>query len=100
MNRRHGFASQMNDIWRYRELLRELFLTWLVLRHTGSVLGFLWTLVNPLLMIATYWFVFSQVFRVGIPNFPLLLIPGYLAWNFTFGSIQAGSESIIQSKYL
>jgi ABC-type polysaccharide/polyol phosphate export permease len=100
MKARAGVVDQITDIWRYRELLRELFTTWLILRHTGSVLGFLWTLLNPLLMIATYWFVFSQIFRFGVPNFPMLLIPGYLAWNFTFGSVQAGGESIIQSKHL
>ncbi len=92
--------DQWHDIWKYRELLRELFFTWLILRHAGSVLGFLWTLVNPLLLIATYWVVFSSILHIGVENFPLLLIPGYLAWNFTFSAIQGASESIIESKYL
>ena len=95
-----ALRNQIVDIWRYRELLHELFRTWLLLRHTGSILGFLWTLLNPLLLITTYWVVFSLVLKVGVENFPLLLIPGYLAWNFTFGSVQSGSESIIQNKYL
>lgn len=95
-----SLALQFARVWRYRELLLELFRTWFRLRHAGSVLGVFWTLLNPILMIGTYWFVFSVVFRVGIPEFPLLLIPGYLAWNFTFGSWQAAGESLLQSKYL
>lgn len=91
---------QIKQIWKYRELGVELFFTFLKLRHVGSFLGVLWTLINPLIFIATYWLIFSYVLRMGIENYHLFLIPGYLAWNFTFGSIVSASESILNSRYL
>ncbi len=94
------FKEQLSNLWRYRELATELFRTYLKLRHVGSLLGFIWTLLNPLLYILTYWLVFSLVIRMGLENYPLFLIPGYLAWNFTFSAIINSSESIIQSKDL
>ncbi len=95
-----GIFSQFFELWRYRELAIELFRTHLKLRYVGSFLGFVWTMLNPLLYVATYWFVFSYIIRMGLPNYPLFLIPGFLAWNFTFGSVVTASESIISSKYL
>lgn len=91
---------QLQDIWRYRELLRELFLTWLKLRHAGSVLGLLWTLLNPAAFVFTYWLVFTYIIKIDIPNYATFLIPGYLAWNFTWNSAQEASRSMIESSYL
>ena len=96
----YTFAGQLNSIWKYRELAVELFWTYLKLRHVGSILGFIWTLLNPLLYILTYWLVFSLIIRMGLDNYPLFLIPGYLAWTFTFNSIVNSSESILHSKEL
>jgi homopolymeric O-antigen transport system permease protein len=72
----------------------------LKLRHAGSTLGFLWTLLNPFLYIATYWVVFTLFIRMGMDKYPLFLIPGFLAWNFTLTALVTSSESIIQSRYL
>jgi lipopolysaccharide transport system permease protein len=93
-------TNQIKNIWKFRDLAVELFWTFLKLRHVGSVLGFIWTLVNPLLYILTYWIVFSLIIRMGLENYPLFLIPGYLAWSFTFNSIITSSDSILQSKEL
>lgn len=91
---------QLRHIWRYRQLLRELFVTWLKLRHTGSVLGVVWTLVNPAVFVLTYWFIFTAVIRIDLPNYASFLIPGYLAWNFTWNAVSGASESMIESNYL
>jgi ABC-type polysaccharide/polyol phosphate export permease len=96
----YTFTGQLSNIWRYRELAVELFWTYLKLRHAGSILGFIWTLLNTLLYILTYWIVFSLIIRMGLENYPLFLIPGYLAWTFTLNSIVNSSESILQSKDL
>ncbi len=92
--------KQIRALWRYRELASELFWTYLKLRYVGSILGFIWTMLNPMLYIATYWLVFSYIVRMGLPDYPLFLIPGFLAWNFTFGSIISASESILNSQHL
>ena len=91
---------RIRRLWQYRELAVALFWTHLKLRYVGSFLGFMWTMLNPILYILTYWIVFSYIIRMGLPNYPLYLIPGFLAWNFTFGSILNASESILQSTHL
>jgi len=94
------FLSQFRELWRFRELAIELFWTYLKLRYVGSVLGFIWTMLNPILYIVTYWIVFTCIVRMGLPDYPLYLIPGFLAWNFTFASLISASESILNSQYL
>lgn len=95
-----GTCRQAQGLWCYRELAIELFWTYLKLRYVGSVLGFIWTMLNPILYILTYWLVFSFIIRVDLPNFPLFLIPGFLAWNFTLSSLIEASDSIISGKFL
>ncbi len=92
--------QQFKEIWQYRELAIELFLTYLKLRYVGSFLGFAWTMLNPVMNILTYWVVFSFIMRMGLENYPIFLIPGYLAWNFTYNSVINASESILSNKYL
>src|SRR5436190_20757580 len=69
-------------------------MTWrsLASRYRGSALGFVWSLVNPVLMMLVYTFVFRYIFRVnseGTP-FQVYLMTGILAWNFmSAAAIQA-----------
>ncbi|MFQ5963173.1 MAG: ABC transporter permease [Candidatus Scalinduaceae bacterium] len=93
-------TNQLRELWRYRELIVGLFWTTLKLRYAGSVLGIIWSIVNPILYIATYWVVFSYIIRMGLSDYPLFLIPGFLAWNFTLVSLLSASESIINGKHL
>ena len=95
-----NLRKQIHQVWQYRELLVQLFWTSVKLRHVGSVLGFFWTLLNPFLYIITYWLVFSIFIRMDISNYPLFLIPGFLAWNFFAASLNNSSEAIINSKDL
>lgn len=95
-----NLKKQIRQIWKYRELLTQLFWTFIKLRHVGSVLGFFWTLLNPFLYIVTYWLVFSVFIRMDLENYPLFLIPGFLAWNFFSTSLNNSSEAIINSKDL
>lgn len=87
-------------MFRYKELFFELFKTFLKLRHVGSVLGMIWTLLNPAIYIATYYFVFTYFIKMRLDNYHLFLIPGFLAWNFSINALVSSSESIIQSKHL
>ncbi len=50
-------------------------------RYQGAALGFLWSLINPLVMIGLYIFVFAYVFKAGMPHYPLYLMAGLLHWN-------------------
>jgi lipopolysaccharide transport system permease protein len=83
--------------WQYRHLMRNLVARDLKVRYRGSVLGFAWTFLNPLLMTVVFTFVFTSVLRVpdnGVP-FPAFFLVGMLAWNFCVISIGSGLSSIV-----
>jgi len=66
----------------YWELVRALTIKDFKLRYRNSALGFAWSLLNPLAMMAILTIVFSTLLRSGIENFPLFLLPALLAWRF------------------
>lgn len=83
---------------RFRALLATLTSRDLKARYRGSVLGFLWSLVNPLLLLAVYTFVFGFVFRrpVGGETEPyaLFLICGLFPWVWASSSLLEGAQSL------
>jgi ABC-2 type transport system permease protein len=78
-----------------RELLVGLIRKDLKVKYQGSVLGFLWSLANPLLLLIVYTFVFSVVLRNGIPQFGFYLLSGLLVWNMFSGSVATATESVV-----
>jgi lipopolysaccharide transport system permease protein len=87
----------MRSVFRYRELIRNLVLKDLKLKYRDSVLGFLWSLANPLLLILVYSFVFGHLFPGGPPNFVYFLMVGILPWNFFAQSLMMSTSSIIDN---
>jgi lipopolysaccharide transport system permease protein len=84
-----------------RDLLRELISRDIKLRYRGSLLGVLWTLLNPLAELLVLYVVFSMVFRVDIPNFPAYLFTGLIVFgwfqtslNFATGAVVANRELV------
>ncbi len=69
-------------------------------RYKGSVLGLLWTLVTPLIMVGAYWVVFKFLFGTPIPNYALFMFVGMTAWAVFFSGIQVASSSITQNATL
>jgi ABC-2 type transport system permease protein len=67
-----------------RVLLAELVRTDFKLRYQGSVLGYAWSLLRPLLMFLVLYIVFAKFLRLGdaIPNFPIYLLLGIVIWQF------------------
>jgi ABC-2 type transport system permease protein len=65
-------------------LLAELVRTDFKLRYQGSVLGYTWSLLKPLLMFTTLYIVFVRFLRIGgdIPNYPIVLLFGIVIWAF------------------
>jgi len=80
---------------RYRELVRNLVAKDLKVKYRGSVLGLLWSLLNPLAMIVVYSLAFQYILRIPLKNYPLFLITGIIPWNFFSGAVIASSEAII-----
>ena len=91
-------GARVRDIFRYRELLINLVRKDLKVRYKSSVLGFLWSLLNPAMLLLVYYFVFEVVFRSGVWHFPIYLLSGLLVWNlFNVGLVSATGSVVASS---
>lgn len=81
----------------YKPLLRELVVRDLKIKYRKSFLGYLWSLLNPLMMMAIMTFVFSTLFKSNIENFPLYLICGQTVWTFFNESTTVSMNAIIDN---
>lgn len=91
-------GTRVRDIFRYRELLVNLVRKDLKVRYKSSVLGFLWSLLTPAMLLVVYYFVFSVLLGSGIPRFPIYLLSGLLVWNlFNVGLISATGSVVASS---
>lgn len=81
-------------------MLWSLILSELRTRYKGSVLGFLWTFLNPLLMLIVYSVVFSTVMRIRMNNYSVFLFIGLLAWNLFAATVQSASGVIVRQSSL
>lgn len=88
------------QIQKYSPLIRELVSRDLKVKYRRSVLGYLWSLLNPLLMMGIMTVVFSYMFRFDIPNYPLYLICGQTLWAFFNESTNMAMYSIVQNASL
>tara|TARA_Y100000588_G_scaffold303835_1_gene326446 strand:+ start:1158 stop:2015 length:858 start_codon:yes stop_codon:yes gene_type:complete len=92
---RVGVVERLRTVFAYRELLVNLSRTSLRIRYKNSMLGFLWSLLNPLLYLVVFSVVFQEILRTQIPEFAIFLLSGLLVWNFFSASLGSGAESII-----
>ena len=78
-------------------LLKELTKTDFKLRYQGSVLGYLWALLRPLLMFAILYIVFAKLLRIGndIPHYPVYLLCGTTMWSFFTECASQGIQAIV-----
>ena len=90
----------MSALFAYRELIRNLVIKDLKLKYRDSVLGFLWSVANPLLLILVYSFVFGHILRGGPENFAYFLMVGILPWNFFAQSLMMSTGSILDNSVL
>lgn len=86
--------QRIYNIYEYRDMIYSLVRRELRGRYKGSVLGFLWTYINPLCQVIVYSAVFSVIFKVNIEKFYLYLIIGMMPWTFFNSSVQGGATSI------
>src|SRR6266545_2815928 len=89
------------DLIHYRELFANLFRRDLRTKYKGSVLGVMWSLVNPLILMGIYTLVFSVLFPVSrIAHYPLYLLSGLAIWVFVSGALAASSRSLLDNANL
>ena len=85
---------------RYKNLLKQLVATDIKLKYRRSVLGYLWSVLNPLLIMLVMTAVFSYMFRFDIPNFPVYLLTGNILFTFFSESTNMGMTSIVSNASL
>src|SRR5271166_5503174 len=85
----------VRETYRYRELIWALALKELKIRYKRSVLGFLWALLNPALLMLVLTLVFSTVLRFPIPHYAIFLLSVLLPWTFFSQSLSYAVASIV-----
>lgn len=83
----------------HREILANLIRKELKVKYVASVLGAVWSLLNPLVYLAVFTFV-SKVFGNRLPDYPVFLLSGLLAWNLFSAATLGGSRSVIDNANL
>ncbi len=93
---RPNMFRNLSELYQYRALLTALSMRELKARYRASVLGFLWTFLNPTLSMIVYWLVFEVVMvRSGtMAAFPYFIFAGLLPWIFFSSSVMGGTTSI------
>lgn len=87
-------------LYNYREMINNLVKKDLRGRYKSSVLGFLWTFINPLCQIIIYTFVFSSIFSMNIEKYYLFLTVVMIPWVFFSTSVAGGTMAIVSQQDL
>lgn len=98
--------TQIETFYNYRALLWEFVKKDIKLKYRNSVLGIIWSMLNPLLIMGVLTFIFSNIFKNSIPNFPVYCLSGRLIYDFfaqatnqSMSSI-TGKSSLIKKIYV
>jgi lipopolysaccharide transport system permease protein len=91
----------LKELWTYRDLVYNLVSRDLKVRYKNSLLGIVWSWLNPLLMMLIFTFVFGILFeREDIPNYHVLFLSAMLPWNFFVGAVMGGIPSVVGNSNL
>lgn len=85
----------VENFFKYRYLIKDLIVRDLKVKYRRSVLGFLWSILNPLLMMLVITAVFQNMFQTAIDNFPIYYLTGYLLFNFVTEATSLSMTSVI-----
>ena len=90
--------QHIKELYEYREMIISLVRKDLRGRYKGSVLGFLWTFINPLLQLIVYTIVFSIIMNANYEQYYLFLFVALVPWMFFSSSVTDGAGSILKEK--
>ena len=92
---RPGPIQRLRRIWEYRELLVNLTRKELKIKYKNSALGFVWSLLNPMLYLVVFYVVFTYFMPASIPSFAIFLLAGLLPYNLFSAGLGGGTTSIV-----
>jgi lipopolysaccharide transport system permease protein len=86
---------RLGTLFKYRELFFQLVSRDIKLKYRRSILGYLWSVLNPLLTMIVLIIVFSNLFSRNVPNFPIYLLIGQMIFHFMTGAVSNSLKSVI-----
>ncbi|MBU0634766.1 MAG: ABC transporter permease [Candidatus Omnitrophica bacterium] len=92
--------AYLQQIYSYRYLIKTLAAKELKIKYKSAVLGWLWSILNPLLLMLIFSFIFTYVIRVDVEKFPVFLLCGLLPWFFLSLSVTMATVSIVDNASL
>jgi len=93
-------TRHVRESHQYRDVLWQLVRQFLTLRYRRTLLGYVWTLVNPLLMMMVTAVVFATLFKLELASYTVFLFAGMIPWNFFSMSVTQSCSSFIQNEGL
>ena len=100
------FVGKFRRFYAFDELLKQLIIRDVKLKYRRSYLGYLWSILNPLMLMVVQVIVFSSIFRFDTPNYPLYLISGQIIFNFMVEATNSavwsvtGNASLLKKTYV
>src|SRR5258706_10517013 len=86
-------SVRSSKLRKYLNIIRELAVADFRLKYHDSVLGYVWSMLNPMFMFAVYYFVFTKIFKSAVQDYPLFLLIGIVSYAFfqdcTFSAMNA-----------
>lgn len=95
-----NWRVKVRELWQYRYLLRNMVVRDLKARYKNSILGILWSILNPLFLMVVFTVLFSVMANNQIRDYPIFVLAGLIPWNFFSGSLTSGTTSIIGNSTL
>lgn len=99
-NNRCKLKQYIIDLWKYKDLLKLLVIKTIKLKYRRSILGYVWSVLNPLMIMIVMTIVFSTMFGRSIENFPVYLFCGQLLFNFMNSATHQSTSAITQNAAL
>ncbi|MFN2176659.1 MAG: ABC transporter permease [Anaerolineales bacterium] len=87
--------DELREILKYRHLVSQMVRRDIVTRYKRSFLGIAWTMLNPLATSIILVLVFSNVFGVSSPGYPVYILGGFIAWNFFSQTTNAAMVNLV-----
>jgi lipopolysaccharide transport system permease protein len=92
--------EEVREIVKYRELLRNLVLRDVKIRYKRSALGFLWVMLDPLLMLLVFYAIFSGLFGKSVGQYSAYVMSGLIMWQFFSQGTKVASLAFLQNRNL
>lgn len=100
VSKRPNPFQRIGHLWQYRELVANLTRKELKVKYKNSVLGFVWSLLNPLMYLVVFSLVFNIISAVPVPYYGIFFLSGLLAWNLFSAALGQGTSAITSNAQL